>query len=101
MDKVMDMRGRDVRLVVEKVLSATDMNPSQSRLSIPKSQVLQGFLSDQEIRTLDSKEGIKVSLSDPSLEVHHGLQLKKWSYGSKFFSYVLTERWNAVTLLYK
>ncbi|KAI6699281.1 hypothetical protein NL676_013605 [Syzygium grande] len=95
------MRGRDLRLVVEKELSATDMNRSQSRLSIPKLLVLQGFLSDQEIRTLDSKQGIKVSLIDPCLEVHHGLRLKKWSYGSKTFSYVLTERWNAVAHPYK
>ncbi|KAL3722035.1 hypothetical protein ACJRO7_034394 [Eucalyptus globulus] len=86
MDKVMDMRGRDVRLVVEKVFSATDMNPSQSRLSIPKSQVLQGFLSDQEIL----RKALRFLSVTP-----------KWSYGSKFFSYVLTERWNAVTLLYK
>ncbi|KAF7848632.1 hypothetical protein BT93_L1779 [Corymbia citriodora subsp. variegata] len=96
MDKVIEMGGRDVRLVVQKKLSATDMNPSQSRLSIPKSQILQGFLSDQEIRTLDSKDGIRVFLIDPCLELHQGLQLKKWCYGSKTFSYVLTERWNAV-----
>ncbi|KAF8042397.1 hypothetical protein BT93_A0890 [Corymbia citriodora subsp. variegata] len=96
MDKVMEMGGRDVRLVVQKKLSATDMNPSQSRLSIPKSQILQGFLSDQEIRTLESKDGIRVFLIDPCLELHQGLQLKKWCYGSKTFSYVLTERWNEV-----
>ncbi|KAF7847529.1 hypothetical protein BT93_L2871 [Corymbia citriodora subsp. variegata] len=86
MDKVIEMGGREVRLVVQKKLSATDMNPSQSRLSIPKSQILQGFLSDQEIRTLDSKDGIRVLLIDPCLELHQG----------KTFSYVLTERWNAV-----
>ncbi|KAI3412930.1 uncharacterized protein J3R85_016757 [Psidium guajava] len=96
MDKVLEMCGRDVSLVVEKQLSATDMNPGQSRLSVPMSQVITEFLSDQEIRTLDSKEGIKVSLVDPCLEVHHGLQLKKWSYSSETFSYVLTNRWNAV-----
>ncbi|XP_030532091.1 B3 domain-containing protein At3g25182-like [Rhodamnia argentea] len=96
MDKVLEMRGRDVRLVVEKHLSATDMNPGQSRLSVPKSQVLTEFLSDQEIRTLDSKKGINVSLVDPCLEVYHGLQLNKWSYSGKTFSYVLTNRWNAV-----
>ncbi|XP_030532085.1 putative B3 domain-containing protein At3g24850 [Rhodamnia argentea] len=96
MDKVLEMRGRDVRLVVEKRLSATDMNPGQSRFSIPKSQVLTEFLGDQEIKTLDSNGGIKVSLVDPCLEIHHGLQLKKWSYSNKTFSYVLTNRWNAV-----
>ncbi|KAI3440591.1 uncharacterized protein J3R85_003360 [Psidium guajava] len=72
------MRGRDVRLMVEKELSATNRNPGRSRLSLPKSQVLTEFLSDQEIRTLDSKEGIKVSLVDVLL-------LKKWSYSSKTF----------------
>ncbi|XP_030532090.1 B3 domain-containing protein At1g05920-like [Rhodamnia argentea] len=96
MDKILEMRGRDVRLVVEKKLSPTDMNPGQSRLSIPKSQVLTEFLNHQEIITLDNKGGIKISLVDPCLEVHHGLQLKKWRYSSKTFSYVLTNRWNAV-----
>ncbi|KAL3722032.1 hypothetical protein ACJRO7_034391 [Eucalyptus globulus] len=96
MDKIREMRGRDLTLVVEKTLTATDMSRGQSRLSIPKKQIREGFLSEEEIRILYRKEGIKVSLIEPCLEVSHGLQLKKWNYMSKKFSYVLTERWNAV-----
>ncbi|XP_018717929.2 B3 domain-containing protein At2g32645-like [Eucalyptus grandis] len=100
-DKVQEICGRDVTLVVEKKLTATDMSRGQSRLSIPKKQIRQCFLSEEEIRTLDRKEGIKVSLIEPCLEVFHGLQLKKWNYTSKNFSYMLTERWNAVAHPYE
>ncbi|KAL3722058.1 hypothetical protein ACJRO7_034415 [Eucalyptus globulus] len=72
------------------------MSRGQSRLSIPNKQIRQGFLSEEEIRILNRKEGIKVSLIELCLEVSHGLRLKKWNYTSKIFSYMLTERWNAV-----
>ena len=62
---------------------------------------LEKFLSKEEIRILDRKDGIKVSLIELCLKVSHGLQLKKWNYLSKNFSYVLTERWNAVAHRYK
>ncbi|KAL3722082.1 hypothetical protein ACJRO7_034439 [Eucalyptus globulus] len=96
MDKIQEMRGQDMTLVVEKTLTATDMSRGQSRLSIPNKQIRQGFLSEEEIQMLDRKEGIKVSLIEPCLEVSHGLQLKRWNYQSKNFSYVLTERWNGI-----
>ncbi|XP_056163841.1 B3 domain-containing protein At2g32645-like [Syzygium oleosum] len=101
MDKIRKMYGRDVTLVVEKTLTATDMSRGQSRLSIPKSQIREKFLSEEEIRNLERKEGIKVSLIEPCLEISHGLQLKKWNYMSKNFSYMLTERWNAVAHPYE
>ncbi|KAK3412077.1 hypothetical protein EUGRSUZ_I00855, partial [Eucalyptus grandis] len=96
MDKIQEMHGRDMTLVVEKTLTATDMSRGQSRLSIPNKQIRQSFLREEEIRILDRKEGIKVSLIEPCLEVSHGLQLKRWNYKSRNFSYVLTERWNGV-----
>lgn len=95
-DKILAMHGQDVMLVMKKTLTATDMNPGQSRLSIPKSQILADFLSRDEIRTLDDKKGILVSLIEPCLEVRHDLQLKKWKNKSGTFSYVLTKHWNAV-----
>ncbi|KAL3722070.1 hypothetical protein ACJRO7_034427 [Eucalyptus globulus] len=70
-DKIREMRGRDLTLVMEKTLAATDMDPCQSGLSIPK-------LQRSEL-----------------------LQLKKWSYGSKTFSRALAERWNRVSHPYK
>ncbi|KAK3412072.1 hypothetical protein EUGRSUZ_I00848 [Eucalyptus grandis] len=77
MDIIEEMHGQDVTLVADK-------------------QIRQDFLSEEEIRILNRKEGIKVSLIEPCLEVSHGLRLKKWNYTSKNFSYMLTERWNAV-----
>ncbi|KAI6683403.1 hypothetical protein NL676_029316 [Syzygium grande] len=95
-DKMLEMRGRDAMLVLEKRLRATDLDPNQGRLSIPKLQIRANFLSSEEIRTLDNKEVITVSLIEPCLEVRHGLQLKKWNYQGGAFSYVLTKQWNAV-----
>ncbi|KAI6699285.1 hypothetical protein NL676_013609 [Syzygium grande] len=97
MDKILGMHGRDVTLGVEKRPTATYMSRGQSRLSM----IREKLLSEEEIRILDRKEGIKVSLIEPCLKVSHGWQLKKWNYLSKKFSYVLTERWNAVAHPYK
>ncbi|KAI3442950.1 Cyclin N-terminal domain-containing protein [Psidium guajava] len=102
MDKIREMRGRDVTLVVEKKLTTTDMSRCQSRLSIPRWQIRgETFLGEEEIRILNGKEGITVSLIEPCLEVSHGLQLKKWNYMSDNFSYVLKGRWNGVAHPYQ
>ncbi|KAI6683400.1 hypothetical protein NL676_029313 [Syzygium grande] len=95
-DKTLEMHGQGVMLVLEKRLRATDMDPNQGRLSIPKLQIRADFLSGEEVRTLDNKEAITVSLIEPCLEVRRGLQLKKWNYQNGTFSYVLTKQWNAV-----
>ncbi|KAF8037686.1 hypothetical protein BT93_B0514 [Corymbia citriodora subsp. variegata] len=95
-DKIMDMHGQDVRLVLEKDLCATDVNRSKNHLSIPKRKIQAEFLTDEEIRALDD-EHMTVSLIEPCLQVRHGLKLRKDYKRGDYFSYVLKKEWNAVT----
>ncbi|KAF7848868.1 hypothetical protein BT93_L1480 [Corymbia citriodora subsp. variegata] len=97
-DEILKMYGQGVRLVLEKRLCATDMNPSKGRLSIPKQQRKAKFLTDEEDRALDNK-AMTVSLIEPGpvLQVRHGLKLQKDYKREDYFSYVLTKEWNAVT----
>ncbi|KAF8037688.1 hypothetical protein BT93_B0516 [Corymbia citriodora subsp. variegata] len=96
-DKILEMHGQGVRLVLEKRLCPTDMKPRKGWLSIPTGQIQAKFLTDEENRALDNKEAITVSLIEPSLQLRHGLQLQKWHKKRNYFSYVLTKEWTAVT----
>ncbi|KAF7848869.1 hypothetical protein BT93_L1481 [Corymbia citriodora subsp. variegata] len=95
-NKILMMHGQDARLVLEKRLRPTDMDSGQGRLSIPRLQIRANFLSSEEIRTLNNRESITIPLIEPCLEVRRGLQLKKWNYNNRNFSYVLTKQWNLV-----
>ncbi|KAF8037708.1 hypothetical protein BT93_B0534 [Corymbia citriodora subsp. variegata] len=95
-DKMQEMHGQDVMLVLEKRLSATDVKRHASRLSIPMGQMRASFLTGEEIRALGNKEEIAVSLIEPCLHVRHGLQLRKWNHKRDNFSYVLAKEWTDV-----
>ncbi|KAL3748778.1 hypothetical protein ACJRO7_009934 [Eucalyptus globulus] len=87
------MHGQGVMLVLEKRLCATDLKRHNGWLSIPRGQIRANFLTNGEIRALDNKKAIAVSLIEPCLQVRHGLQLQKWNNVRNHFSYVLTKEW--------
>ena len=98
-DKIMAKNGCDLKLVIQKKLSKTDMKGHYARLSIPKGQMRAEFLSEEDQITLQQNDGIRckgmeVLLIQPSLEESYIL-LKKWKSGSSL-SYVLSSPWNEV-----
>ncbi|KAL3748780.1 hypothetical protein ACJRO7_009936 [Eucalyptus globulus] len=95
-DKIQEVHGRGVMLVLQKKLCASDVDPRQYRLSMPSTKIDAKFLTSEESQALKSEKGITVSLIEPCLKVRHGLQLKKWMNDSVNFSYLLTKGWNAV-----
>ncbi|KAF7848872.1 hypothetical protein BT93_L1483 [Corymbia citriodora subsp. variegata] len=97
-DKIKEMHGQGVRLMLEKKLCATDMNPRKGWLSIPKGKIHQKFLTEKEILDLDLKD-MTVSLIElgPGKVVRHKLKLRKDYKRKDYFSYVLTKGWNAIT----
>ncbi|XP_059446352.1 B3 domain-containing protein At3g25182-like [Corylus avellana] len=100
-DKIMGLHGRDVKLVIQKKLTTTDMEDSQDRLSIPRGQMRAYFLTQEEEAKLEEKEedgihlkGLKVALIEPSLK-ESAIFLKKWKLGSGS-TYMLSSPWKNV-----
>ena len=100
-DIIMAKNGYDLKLVIQKKLSDSDMTDRYARLSIPKGQIRTEFLSKEDQMKLQQKEGggvrykgIKVLLIQPCLELST-IQLKKWKFGSGT-SYMLSSPWNEV-----
>jgi hypothetical protein len=96
--KIMGLQGENINLVIQKVLTDTDMKVSQDRLSIPRGQMRYDFLSREEQVILEKKEadgkhfkGMKVPLIEPGLK-ESSIFLKKWKLGSSC-SYMLSNPW--------
>jgi hypothetical protein len=97
-DRIMELQGSDIKLVIQKVLTDTDMKGSQDRLSIPRGQMRYDFLSIEEQVSLEKKEadgkhfkGMEVPLIEPGLK-ESSIFLKKWKLGSSC-SYMLSNPW--------
>jgi hypothetical protein len=97
-DKIMGLQGSDIKLVIQKELTITDMKASQDRLSIPRCQMRYDFLSREEQVSLEEKEadgihfkGMEVALIEPGLQVST-IFLKKWKLGSSS-CYMLSKPW--------
>ncbi|KAL4337871.1 hypothetical protein HN51_047970 [Arachis hypogaea] len=96
---ISDMGGSRITLLIQKTLYQSDLDPQQNRLSIPSQQVKdKDFLLPTELESLEEKNGIKVKLIQPSLEITE-LTLIKWFMhkgpGSKkvSISYILRSNW--------
>ncbi|XP_059447843.1 B3 domain-containing protein At1g05920-like [Corylus avellana] len=97
-DKIAGLQGLNIKLVIQKELTITDMNPSQDRFSIPRGQMRFDFLSNEDQARLKEKEangkhfkGKKVPLIEPGLK-ESSVFLKKWKFGNSS-SYVLSNPW--------
>ncbi|KAJ6411028.1 hypothetical protein OIU84_007723 [Salix udensis] len=100
-ERIASMEGKDVELVVEKQLYRTDMNDTNSRLSIPVRQVIaKKFLKDEEKRALADGDCLKVKILEPSLEMVSDMNLKQWNMfkekGNVSSSYVFITHWNSL-----
>jgi hypothetical protein len=98
----MELQGLDINLVIQKVLTDTDMKRSQDRLSIPRGQMRYDFLSSEEQVGLEEKEvdrkhfkGMEVPLIEPGLQ-ESSISLKKWKLGNSY-SYMLSNPWINIT----
>ncbi|GAB4857879.1 hypothetical protein Ancab_015784 [Ancistrocladus abbreviatus] len=98
-DKIRQLGDDDPKLVIEKKLTACDVNSSQARLTMPGNKT-SVFLTDDEREVINSKDekgnpkGIDTTVIDPSLQIRD-IKLRKWCYSSSA-SYVLVSGWNNV-----
>jgi hypothetical protein len=98
MDKIKAMQGSDIKPVIQKELTSSDVQPSLDRLLIPSGQMMRPeFLSEEEQDRITKKEadkhfkGMEVALIEPGLQ-ESTIFLKKWKVG-KTYSYVLSKPW--------
>jgi hypothetical protein len=98
---VVELQGSDVKMVIEKVLTKTDLDASCNRLLIPSKKIIVEFLTQEEQENIVQKkqdnkhfQGMKVSLIEPSLK-ESSIWLKKWNVGNGM-PYVLSSPWISV-----
>ncbi|XP_059455770.1 B3 domain-containing protein At2g31720-like [Corylus avellana] len=98
---VVELQGSDVKMVIKKVLTKTDLDPSCNRFLISRKKMSVEFLTEEEKENIVQKkedglhfQGMKVSLIEPSLK-ESSIWLKKWNVG-KSMSYVLSSPWISV-----
>lgn len=99
MEKIEELNGSEVKFVLQKDLSKSDLEKNQGRLSIPPSKIVNKFLTENEKSLMDEREGINdrfvgknVLVLDPCLRVCE-MCFKKWPM-TRSFLYCLTKTWN-------
>lgn len=95
-----DVNKSDLKLIFERTLFKTDVNPVESRLSMPYNHLLRiDFLSHPEWRSIKediNKTGVGAILFDQR-NVKWGVILKRWeSSGNGSWHYALTCGWNDI-----
>ncbi|XP_017218046.1 uncharacterized protein LOC108195580 [Daucus carota subsp. sativus] len=97
-NKIQEIRGTDIKLMIQKYLFSTDMDDNQNRFSIPMKQIREDFLTDEEENILDQRiknnhvMPMVVPLIEPNLEKTQ-INFRKWAVNS---SYVLSSPWNDI-----
>ncbi|XP_048634344.1 B3 domain-containing protein At2g31720-like [Brassica napus] len=95
--------GVDAKLVIEKVITKTDLKADQGRLLIPFKQIIEDFLNERELSIVeehhraDRDEGLKgvdvILLDGNDAEVQWNANLRIWEMRSSF-NYALCSGWN-------
>ncbi|CAA7025098.1 unnamed protein product [Microthlaspi erraticum] len=92
-----------LKLIFQRKLFKTDVNPSESRLSMPYNELIcKDFLTLAELRIIREdinnpkiKRGVGAILVDEK-NVKHGVMLKRWETKNGSWNYALTCGWNDV-----
>lgn len=95
-NRIQQMGGDDVKLVIQKHMFAADIESTQNRFSIPVKQIREDakdFLTENELLLVP----IEVPLIEPNLNLTK-IVIRKWNYSNKSSSYALSGPWNQITL---
>lgn len=94
---ILEMKGTEAKLVIQKAITNTDTQDNQGHLSMPKKQVLCEFLNEDEKEKLEKDEHLQVKIIDPNLEVSD-MNFRQWKLnkpnGSHSLTYVFRTHWN-------
>lgn len=99
-DRIVEIGGYGIQLVIQKQLQNTDMNKNHGRLSLPAKKLrIHDFVTEEERKLLNqhsnnnNKKGMDVPIIDPDLKERR-ICLKKWKIGSGDV-YCLMTQWNS------
>lgn len=95
------MEGGEVKLVIQKELTDTDLKPNNGRFSIPRQKTQEkNFLTPSEESLLDVREGknkrllgMSMSVLGPNLKLYDNMWFKKWEMKTTNV-YNITHGWN-------
>ncbi|KAK3232068.1 hypothetical protein Dsin_003949 [Dipteronia sinensis] len=88
------LNGTDIILVMEKKITATDLDENENCLQFANRNVRNNcFLTLEEMNKFNRKESLQVTVIQPCLEITSGVQLKKVPK-NKNFSFGLSGIWN-------
>ncbi|CAK9149550.1 unnamed protein product [Ilex paraguariensis] len=90
---IQNMGGSQEMLIIQKPLYKTDLSRNHGRLSIPRKQIKNDFLTPEEKMLLNESE-LKVKLIEPCLDDCY-IHLRKWEMKTSSI-YVLVNIWNEV-----
>ena len=89
-----NLGGTEIKLVIQKFIQVTDLNPSQGRLAMTMNQVRSKFLSEADEEKLENTGVIEAVFVEPCLEVSK-VKLTKWLLGQSY-AYVFKTEWNRI-----
>ncbi|OWM77966.1 hypothetical protein CDL15_Pgr018535 [Punica granatum] len=92
---IQSMGGSNVKLILQKKLTCSDMKADQGRFLLPRCRVLANFLGQEEWQRLKSGGNICVPVIEPCLRVST-LSLRRWKMSSSHV-FVLNTGWNKIT----
>ncbi|XP_023550643.1 B3 domain-containing protein At2g31420-like [Cucurbita pepo subsp. pepo] len=98
-ERIVEMGGSQIELVVQKQLQHTDVSKNHGRLSLPINKLRFDFTTEEERRFLNehdnkNKRGMNVVIID-DVGGESNICLKKWKIGSSD-TYCLMTQWNAL-----
>ncbi|KAK2660892.1 hypothetical protein Ddye_007425 [Dipteronia dyeriana] len=90
-----NIKGTNILHVMEKKITASDLNRNQNRLLFSENSVKNQFLySQEEINKVNQPSGLQVKVIQPCLETIEEVELKKRTKNHGTYSeFVLTRNW--------
>ncbi|XP_023550644.1 B3 domain-containing protein At2g31420-like [Cucurbita pepo subsp. pepo] len=98
-ERIVEMGGREIHLVIQKQVQHTNISKNHGRLSLPINKLRFDFTTEEERRLLNehenkNKKGMDVLIID-DVGREKSICLKKWKIGSSD-TYCLMTQWNAL-----
>ncbi|XP_022993322.1 B3 domain-containing protein At2g31420-like [Cucurbita maxima] len=96
-ERIMEMGGREIHLVIQKQVQHTDISKNHGRLSLPINKLRFDFTTEEEKKLLDEQENKNKKGMNVVMIYDVGREsiicLKKWKIGSSD-TYCLMTQWN-------
>ncbi|KAL5845513.1 hypothetical protein ACOSQ4_011471 [Xanthoceras sorbifolium] len=94
-DIIESLNGTDLKFLIKKHITKTDLNPRENRLLMPEKLMQEEFLTEEEKKILKQGRGLGVTVIEPCFEITTNLQLKEWIMGKRLY-FALIGNWSSI-----